>query len=668
MKRLIFRLLPSFANAPKRGTSLAGKHRVRLQLESLEDRQLLSASVGSTTAALTDSSAGSNQVAYPLLMIAPQTMSPQQGPAISGFTPTQIRQAYGVSTLLNHGTNGKGETIAIVDAYYDPKLISDVGTFDKQFGLQLFNVTGGPTLKQIASGGGAASSVSQDSTGGWDLETSLDVEWAHAIAPEANIVLVEAPEDSDTSLFAAVQYAATKVPGVAVVSMSWGDNEYSSETSYDSVFMPKSSSNPNGANPGVTFVVASGDNGAGASYPAASPYVLSVGGTSLTTTTNSSGATVYGSETAWSGSGGGPASFEGYPSYQYNEPWIKQNYGYPYNVEVYNNSTGTYSSYSARMTPDVAYNADPNTGYAVYDSIASPAEGFAGGWGNVGGTSAAAPQWAAIVALADQQRAAKGEKSLDTNQVLTSLYNTLGSSPSNTTYKSVFHDITTGSNGYNAGPGYDMATGLGTPIVNKLVPLLANTTVPLGQLPTIIGSGDGGSSTGSGTSSYSTSLFGFTAGGHSGGGLYTGSGSLSLPPGLDGSDGQSGQTSSAPAVFAANLPASAPLMPFVFSTSNAATTKPEASTGNLVGNVSTFASASPYVTVGSITLTSTTIALTQQDKLVFGASGWNGGTMSSRQSSPALPGLQPEQAADEWSGNVYVFETEVTSAGRKDLG
>lgn len=178
---------------------------------------------------------------------------------------------------------------------------------------------------------------SVDSTGGGELEESLDIEWEHAIAPGANIVLVEANSASMSNLMAAVKTAGS-YSGVSVVSMSWGGSESSSETGYDSYF----------TTPGVTYVGASGDNGAPPIYPAVSPNVLAVGGTSLTL--NSSGG--YGSETAWSGSGGGISAYEPLPSYQ---------------PGTYSNGSSTGTS-TKRMNPDVAYDANPNTGFAVYDS------------------------------------------------------------------------------------------------------------------------------------------------------------------------------------------------------------------------------------------------------------------------------------------------------------
>jgi hypothetical protein len=721
--RVLSPLLPiEKRNRPK-------KQRVLLHLEELESRALPSAS--SATPIQPATAPANNEAVHPMLTVRPQQVSPQQSPGISGYTPQQIQQIYGFNQLpqVNGETiNGSGETIAIVDAYYDPNITSDANTFSSQFGLPLFNSAGGPTLKVVASGGGSASSLSQDSTGGWPLETSLDVEWAHAMAPGANILLVEAPDGSNASVFNAVQYAAS-LPGVAAVSMSWGTNEFSGETSYDSIFQPKSSTNPNGSNPGVTFVAASGDSGAGAIYPAASPYVLSTGGTTLGGSTSTTGGgtgfgtsgfgtsgfgfrgldsfasygpgysafaraggglyrgsgtlTVtpaaaptssppgsYPGESAWSGSGGGPSSYEGYPSYQYDQSWIATTYGYPYNVQVTNNFTGTTSDYSARMTPDVAYNANPSTGYAIYDSIASSDYGTVAGWNEVGGTSAAAPQWSAIIALADQERGltdggsgASAGKPLDTNQVLTTLYNTLGSSPTNSTYTSVFHDITTGSNGYSAGPGYDLATGLGTPIVNNLVPLLAGTSIAQGGLPTIQGSGygGGGSSSGFGSSSRgsfgSGSLYGFSATSQPGGGLYASSGSISILPGSAGGNGLNGQpggatvASTTPQAAAAVMPSAASLT-FSVSTFDPVTVSAATGENNFLGQVSTLMPASPFEAAGSTSSAASTNALATQGNIVFGASGWNGSALLGRLGSLDLPAEEIGQPADDLSQNT----------------
>ena len=206
----------------------------------------------------------------------------------------------------------------------------------------------------------------------------------------------------------------------------------------------------------MTYVAASGDYGAwsGVTYPSASPNVLAVGGTTLTLSASGS----YGSESGWSGSTGGFSSFEAEPSYQ----------------------TATLQSAGlsdgARTVPDVSLDADPSTGYSVYDSV--PYDGESG-WFDVGGTSAAAPAWAGLVAIADQGLAIAGHGTLSTNELLNELY----SLPS-----SDFHDVTSGSNGYSATAGYDLVTGLGTPRANLVVAGLV---------------ADAGSSSGTSTSSSS---------------------------------------------------------------------------------------------------------------------------------------------------------------------
>jgi subtilase family serine protease len=356
---------------------------------------------------------------------------------VTGYTPAQIQSAYGFNQLsFNSGktaANGAGQTIAIVDAYNDPNIAGDLKTFDTRFGLaaadlKVVNQTGGSKLPA--------------SNGGWAEEISLDVEWAHSIAPGANILLVETSSDSNSSLLAGVNYARNAA-GVSVVSMSWGGSEFSGETAYDSYF-----TTPSG-HTGVTFIAASGDDGSagGVDWPASSPDVLSVGGTSLSIT--STGA--YSSETGWSDSGGGVSRFEGEPEYQ----------------------TGVQSD-DARTVPDVAADANPSTGVAVYDSYTYDG---ASGWEEFGGTSAAAPQWAGLISIADQGRVLSKLGTLNgSTNTLPTLYSLESSSG---TYSADFHDITSGASSFStrAGAGYDLVTGLGSAKANNLVPaLVASTT------------------------------------------------------------------------------------------------------------------------------------------------------------------------------------------------
>lgn len=353
--------------------------------------------------------------------------------AAAPFDPAQLRTAYGVNLISFNGTagTGAGQTIAIVDAYNDPTILSDANSFSSEFGLQQFNVSGGPTLSVLNQNGGT-SLPANASVGTWDIEEALDVEWAHAIAPNANIILYEANSNAYSDLFQAIATARSN-PNVSTVSMSWGGGEFSSETGYDSYF-----TTPSG-HQGITFLAATGDNGTPASYPALSPNVVAVGGTSLSI--GSSGS--YISETPWDDSygadGGGISVYESQPGYQ---------------VGKVNGTSSTN-----RTVPDVSMDADVNSGVYVLDS-------YAGGYYQVGGTSLATPMWAGLVAVADQGRALSGLSSLDgATQTLPALYSLPASD---------FHDITTGSNGtYPATVGYDLATGIGSPVANLLVPGLA---------------------------------------------------------------------------------------------------------------------------------------------------------------------------------------------------
>jgi len=339
------------------------------------------------------------------------------------LSPSQIIGAYN----LNSATGDAGTTIAIVDAYDDPTIANDLATFSSYFGL--------PAATFVKHK--MATTISVNS--GWALETSLDVEWAHAIAPQATILLVEAKSNSLTDLLAAVSYA-TSYTGVKAVSMSWGGSEFSTETSYDSYFNA----------PGIAFFASSGDNGAGVIWPSSSPNVIGVGGTTLNL--DSSGAVI--SETAWSGSGGGVSAYETKPTYQTN-----------YGVTT-----------TKRAVPDVSYDADPNTGVLVYDS--TPYQGWSGWW-VVGGTSAGAPQWAAIQALG-----------------LSATNNNFYQDAASSAYPSYFRDIISGSNGYSAGLGYDLVTGLGSPVTTSFTASVTpDFSLSASPAMLTIGSGSSGTST-----------------------------------------------------------------------------------------------------------------------------------------------------------------------------
>ncbi len=337
----------------------------------------------------------------------------------SGYAPAQIKGAYGLGQLSQ---TGLGETIAIVDAYGSPSIQKDTAVFDSQFGLGAPNLT-------IAYPSGAP----KKTDAGWALETSLDVEWAHALAPGANIMLVVAKSASTNDLLAAEDYATSH--GAQVVSNSWGGSEFSSEASYDAHFR----------HAGVVYLASAGDSGGAIEWPAASPYVMGVGGTSLTVT----GANGYGGESAWSSSGGGLSQYEGAPAYQ-----------------------SSWSSVvgSQRGIPDVAWDADPSTGVAVYDSTRYQGQK---GWYEVGGTSVGSPSWAALVALVDQGRATPLSTATSTGNILQDIYSLAGSTGSQG-YATDYHDITSGSNGNPALPGYDLVTGIGSPQGQNLIPALTS--------------------------------------------------------------------------------------------------------------------------------------------------------------------------------------------------
>jgi len=240
------------------------------------------------------------------------------GPPSSAFAPAKIRHAYGFDLVTSQGA---GQAIGIVDAYDDPNAEADLAVFDTQFGLPACTSSNGCFRKVYSNGKKPGTNAN------WSMEISLDVEWAHAIAPKATIVLVEAPSNSLSDLLKAVDVAVQN--GASAVSMSWVSGEFSGETSQDSHFASNS----------VTFFAASGDTGNGVAYPAASPFVVGVGGTSLQLDRNGN----YETETAWSGSGGGLSSLEYEPLYQ-------AQFGIPYDPR------------GKRGTPDVSYNSNPGTG------------------------------------------------------------------------------------------------------------------------------------------------------------------------------------------------------------------------------------------------------------------------------------------------------------------
>jgi len=438
--KLLMRATESALSDPAAGKPASNS----FQLEPLESRQLLNAVIftgADAKALLQEAQAEARMksvVVEPSFTIEKSTAvstDDSGSPLPAGFSPQQIRTAYGFyeAIVTRHGkqyvASGFGETIAVIDAYSDPNITSDAEMFDSTFGLSN-DTTGSTPFLQIAQPDGTAPTTNRnaDDVAGWAGETSLDVEWAHAMAPRATIMLVEAYDDSLNSLISAIQYA-TSVNGVVAVSMSWGSAEFPYETQLDQYLTTPSGHLDGYGNEGsIVFTSSAGDDGSGASWPAASPNVVAVGGTDLTTTSDGT----YVHEVAWNGSGGGTSEIEG------------------------------------TNAPDVAYDADPDTGFAVYDSV--PFEGQSG-WAEYGGTSAGSPQWAALFADADQGRYYDGKGSIGSSEALDYIDDeNISKDPLARNY---FHDITSGSNGgYTAGPGYDLVTGWGTPKAQKIIPVL----------------------------------------------------------------------------------------------------------------------------------------------------------------------------------------------------
>lgn len=302
----------------------------------------------------------SSNVVNPIPIAHPLSRQRQPGNRFEGEGPEGGLSPAEVISHYRIAGSGKGQTIAIVVAGDDGAVESDLAVFSKKFDLPACTTVNGCFEKIFVDG-------KQPENLGWSTETMLDVEWAHAVAPLARIVLVEASSAHHDDLQAAVDIAAHKA---SVVSISWGEPEYPREAAVDQLFNVQQ----------VTFVAAAGDISDVRLYPAASPNVIAVGGTSWRK--SAAGQIV---ETAWKNTGGGPSVFEPMPASQLT-------FGVPRNG-------------ARRAIPDVGYNADPQSGYSVYDSSS-------GGWIVVGGTSAGAAQWAGIIAIANAQRAAVGKPAL----------------------------------------------------------------------------------------------------------------------------------------------------------------------------------------------------------------------------------------------------------------
>jgi subtilase family serine protease len=345
------------------------------------------------------------------------TAQPSELPPFSGYlfeTPASIACVYRLVDARVHGCNpnlttvnptGGSRAIAIVDAFDDPTAEADLAVFSKQFGLPTadFHVV-------YAQG----SEPKQDPTGGWEIEESLDIEWAHAMAPNARIYLVEAASNSFTNLFSAVLTAANLVKGAGggEVSMSWGGGEFQTERNYDALF----------TTPGVVYVASTGD-APGTEYPSVSPNVVAAGGTTLSRDINT-GALIL--ENTWQDAGGGPSLAEPIPPFQKTVKSVVGN---------------------TRGTPDISFDANPNSGVWIYDNNAV----LGAGWYVVGGTSVSAPSLAGILNAAGSFAPSSAAENA-------MLYTGRGKAFNNINYGNCGLYLGTFASG-----GYDLCTGLGSP-------------------------------------------------------------------------------------------------------------------------------------------------------------------------------------------------------------
>ncbi len=366
-------------------------------------------------------------------------------------TPHSLRVAYGVESLIEHGFTGKGQTVVDIVSFGSPTLQQDVDVFDKQFGL--------PPIKiQVISPLNEPEADPNKDKPGWGDETTLDVEVIHALAPDAGIVVLTSPVAETEGTFGLpefrqlIQYAIDHHLG-NIISNSWGASEATLKDQAGQQEMQKWNALVQKATTqeGITFFASTGDGGATdyidqqakqlsptptIGFMADNPWVTGVGGTSLQ----------QGKEIAWSSSEGGFSRFYPTPSYQQTLPASVQG--------LFQNRRGV---------PDVSADADPNTAMADYDH---------GSWTQIGGTSASAPVWAALGAIADQLAGHP------LGFINPGLYKVAASSQ----YAQAFHDITVGNNsvdngtvkvkGYSAMPGWDPVTGLGSPNAEVLLPAL----------------------------------------------------------------------------------------------------------------------------------------------------------------------------------------------------
>ena len=346
-----------------------------------------------------------------------QTVQPDAIPSGNGYGPSQLQSAYDLTSAS--AADGSGTTVAVIDAYNDPTAASDLAEYRSAAGLPA--LTSGQFTQYNQEGETSPLPAEAPADDDWTLEEALDVDMVSAICPLCKIDLVEADNDTGDGLYIAEETAATTL-GAKYISNSWGGSEESSDTTLDSEYFGVS---------GVVYTASAGDDAysGGVIYPATSPNVVSVGGTTLDTSSNSRGWT----ESVWEtssdeGTGSGCSAYEPQPSWQASLSVIT-------------------AVCSKRADNDVAADADPNTGAAVYDTSNDN-----GGWLEVGGTSESSPIIASVFALA-------GNDGNGGNNAADSIY----------THTSDLNDVTSGSNGScgnilcKAATGWDGPTGWGTP-------------------------------------------------------------------------------------------------------------------------------------------------------------------------------------------------------------
>jgi subtilase family serine protease len=384
------------------------------------------------------------------------------GSGLNCYGPDQIRAAYGIQPLLDKGVTGKGRTIVIVDAYNPPNVQQELDTFTTTWGLPKADFA-------VVNPFGASYDENDPNQTGWSGEIALDVEWAHTVAPDAKIRLLTAKTNNDPDIADAIEYAVDNKLG-DVVSQSFGEDERclgaDLNARYHAAYVK-------GTKEGITFTASSGDQGSAqptcdgssfslaASSPASDPLNLAVGGTSLIADLTTG---AYNSETVWNESTQFGAAGGGGFSVLFKKPAYQR---------------GVVSG-KFRGEPDVAYNAGINRGVLTYWDPTPSTTGDEGFF-IFGGTSAGAPQWAGITALAAQL----AHHSL--GLLNDSIY---AAARVHSVQNFLFHDVTTGDNtftttdasgnplvipGYSAAKGWDPATGWGTPKANHLVPFLAVT-------------------------------------------------------------------------------------------------------------------------------------------------------------------------------------------------